>query len=273
MISKASYDNFYYQLEKYINEEEQSNELYEISVYFRDLKNGPIFGFNELTEFIPASLLKVPTVMVFLNSAENQPELLTYKISYTGTTTVARQEVKPKESAKPNTLYTIEELLRLTLIYSDNASLNMLQTFLNENPQRLKLREETFQELGLIDPRTKSENTLTVRGYASLFRLLYNVSFLNAEMSEKILQWLAESDYQIGLRAGVPGNIKIAHKFGERFFESDDVRQLHDCGIIYYPDNPYLLCVMTKGSDFNKLQSVIQHISEMVYEEVDSRKI
>jgi hypothetical protein len=105
------------------------------------------------------------------------------------------------------------------LVYSDNVSLNVLQSFLDENPQKLKLQAETFQELGLIDPSAKSENTLTTRGYASLFRLLYNASFLNAEMSDKILKWLAESDYQTGLRAGVPKGVKVANKFGERSFK------------------------------------------------------
>jgi hypothetical protein len=118
---------------------------------------------------------------------------------------------------------------------------------LDENPQKLKLQAETFQELGLIDPSAKSENTLTTRGYASLFRLLYNASFLNAEMSDKILKWLAESDYQTGLRAGVPKGVKVANKFGERSFKGGGVKQLHDCGIVYYPSNPYLICIMTRG--------------------------
>lgn len=273
VISKGSYDNFYRQLEEYLKNKQQSNDLGEASIYFRDLENGPIFGFNELAEFAPASLLKVPIAMVFLVSAEDQSELLKYQISYTGTTTIYEQQFSPKESAKPDTLYTIEKLLQLMLVYSDNVSLNVLQTFLDENPQKLQLRAETFQELGLIDPTTKNENTLTTRGYASLFRLLYNVSFLNAEMSEKILQWLAESDYKMGLRGGVPDDIKIAHKFGERSFKEGSTKQLHDCGIIYYPGNPYLLCIMTRGDDFAELQNIIQHISKMVYEEVDSRKL
>jgi hypothetical protein len=51
------------------------------------------------------------------------------------------------------------------------------------------------------------------------------------------------------------------------------LNQLHDCGIIYYPGNPYLLCVMTRGTDWSALEKTIQTISAMTYKEVDSRKL
>jgi hypothetical protein len=43
-------------------------------------------------------------------------------------------------------------------------------------------------------------------------------------------------------------------------------RELHDCGIVYLPDNPYLLCVMTKGNDFAKMEKIIEEISRLSYE-------
>jgi len=42
--------------------------------------------------------------------------------------------------------------------------------------------------------------------------------------------------------------------------------QLHDCGIVYYPQRPYVICVMTKGRDLDVLKNVIKGISEIVYE-------
>jgi beta-lactamase class A len=112
-----------------------------------------------------------------------------------------------------------------------------------------------------------------VKGYSSIFRLLYNSSFLDTENSEKLLATLSESSFNQGLRQGVPENIKISHKFGEREITKTGEKQLHDCGIIYYPTNPYLLCVMTKGKDFKELTRIIGHISSEVYKEFDSRKI
>ena len=46
------------------------------------------------------------------------------------------------------------------------------------------------------------------------------------------------------------------------------MNELHDCGIIYYPNHPYFLCVMTKGADFPVLAGVIREVSQTAWEEV-----
>jgi len=74
--------------------------------------------------------------------------------------------------------------------------------------------------------------------------------------------------YKEGLVGGLPEGIKVAHKFGERGYEESGVKQFHDCGIIYYPDKPYLLCVMTRGDDFNALQGMVRQVSQTVYQTV-----
>jgi beta-lactamase class A len=88
-------------------------------------------------------------------------------------------------------------------------------------------------------------------------------------MSEKALSILSLSQYFQGLVAGVPNNIKIAHKFGERKFNNTGETQLHDCGIIYAPKTPYLLCVMTKtNNNIDSASNVIKKISQTVYQKI-----
>jgi hypothetical protein len=53
----------------------------------------------------------------------------------------------------------------------------------------------------------------------------------------------------------------------------DGSKQLLDCGIIYYPNNPYILCVMTEGTEWGKMEEVISNVSKMVYEEVKAREL
>jgi len=47
--------------------------------------------------------------------------------------------------------------------------------------------------------------------------------------------------------------------------------QIHDCGIVYYPKNPYILCIMTRGTDFAVQERAIQDLSKFIYNKVDDR--
>jgi len=272
VIKKTSYVETREKIEKMIADGKKSGALSDVSVSFRDLQQGPVFGISELMDFVPASLLKLPLSIVYLSAAEKQRELLGVKIKYSGTSSVAEQRILPQASAQQGVEYEMDDLLHMMLSYSDNASYETLEAFLENAPERKILRLHTLQELGFVNPEDKTVRTLTVRSYAGLFNLLYNATFLNAEYSEKVLSWLIESPYKNALAAGVPTDVRIAHKFGERTLK-DGTKELHDCGIIYFPENPYLLCVMTRGTDFTQLEHVIAEISRIMYEEVNSRRL
>ncbi len=53
--------------------------------------------------------------------------------------------------------------------------------------------------------------------------------------------------------------------------EEEEVYQLHEFGIIYHPNRPFLVGIMVRGDDFNKLMKVIRDITRIVYEEVDQQ--
>ena len=110
---------------------------------------------------------------------------------------------------------------------------------------------------------------LSAENYASFFRVLFNASYLSRSLSEKALSLLAQSDFKDGLVAGVPPGIKVAHKFGFRITGiNGEIKQLHDCGIIYYPRHPYLLCIMTSGKSYEYLDDAIKELSRVVYQEI-----
>jgi len=118
-----------------------------------------------------------------------------------------------------------------------------------------------------------SKDFISVKGYSAFFRFLYNATYLNKEMSEKALEILSTTNFNTGLPAKLPKGILVSHKFGERGYVGTNLKQLHDCGIIYLAGNPYLLCVMTKGDSFEELANVIADISEMVYKAVSENSI
>jgi beta-lactamase class A len=235
----------------------------DITVYFRDLKNGPWFNIGKTKEFYPASLLKVPEMIAVLKEADSNPAILKKKIDYKNPELKSAQNTDVADKLVFGKSYTVEDLLKRMIVYSDNVSSILLEDA--TNPVDLK---KTYDDLGIPDPyylNDQSGYMISAELYSSFFRVLFNASYLSKEMSEKALQYLIDTDYKKGLVAGVPPNIEVAHKFGLR--KINGVKQLHDCGIIYYPGHPYLLCVMTSGPVPEYLDNTIADISRFVYVE------
>lgn len=233
------------------------------SIYFRDLNNGPWFGINEKELFSPASLIKVPIMITYLKQAEKKPTLLSQQLSYSSAPTLTKQYVTPLQTLEIGSTYTIEDLIDKMIIYSDNKSYELLSSHLEPN-----LLIKTYNDLGIdisLGLTNPSGNIISVKDYASFFRILYNSSYLSKDFSEKSLQILTQVEYQDGLNAGIDPKITVAHKFGERTYEDTGERQLHDCGIIYLPHKPYLLCIMTRGQDFDNLTKFIQTTSRLIF--------
>lgn len=236
------------------------------AVYFRELNNGPWFGVNEHNTFSPASLLKLPVMMAYYKKAENDPQLLTKKVKYTGADVLLGQDIAPTNSIVKGKEYTIEDLVERMVIYSDNAALTVLED--NIEPG---LIDKVTIDLGVETAKdTTPVDFMSVKGYAGLFRILYNASYLEKNDSEKTLEILSKVQFDGGLVAGVPKGITVSHKFGERQLEANLV-QLHDCGIIYNPHNPYLLCVMTSGKNFSNLEQFIAKVSSITFNGIEAR--
>ncbi len=236
----------------------------EFSVYFRDLNNGPWLGINEDTNFIPASMFKVPLLISYLKKSELDASILKKKLKITSEDvgTSLTENIVEAGGAQEGKYYSIEELLEKMILQSDNVSANALTR--NSSVQDII---ETLDKVGAYFEKNGNEVTISVKNYAALYRVLFNSSYLNRTTSESTLKMLSETKFNDGLVSGV-GNpkIKIAHKFGERIDGSlVSPVQIHDCGIIYYPENPYLLCVMTRGNDMARQTRFISETSRLVY--------
>lgn len=237
-----------------------------VSVYFRDLNNGPTFGINGDFPFIGASLLKVPLLIGYVQKTSLKPELLNEKIVYDPKLHLIEnrnQTIAPQRKLKPGEAYSVRELMERMITESDNSAANML---ILKFPDIDILR--ILKEMGVTLSIENDDAWLSVKNYSAIFRILYNATYLNREQSNSALKLLSDSVFKSGLQAGLPAEIKVAHKFGER--QLNDTKQFHDCGIVYFPKRPYLLCVMTRGNESEKLAPVIAEISKTVYEAISS---
>lgn len=256
-----------YEVNKESDSLKDKYKIKDVSLYFRDLNNGPWIGINEEDVFSPASLSKTPLIMALFKYAETHPDILNKEIitKESDISVDSNQNITFPDVLKKDNKYTLLQVAESMIQKSDNAGVGILLKNIPNN-----YISDVFYTIGVPYENVNTEVNLTVKDYSAFFRVLFNSSYLDRDMSEKALEILSKSEYKNGLVAGVPDGIVIAHKFGERVI--DNVYQLHDCGIIYYPNNPYLLCVMTRGDSFENQADYIKDISSYIYSEIDKEK-
>jgi beta-lactamase class A len=262
--------SFKYSIKKFVQKQIDSGKAQRISVYYRDLEDGPWFGINENQEFDPASMMKVPVMIAWLKRAEKDAQVLKRTFVYDGTQDMAlQQSIKPASSISPGSRYTVDELLHYMLNFSDNNATSLLFSDL----KTVELNE-VLDGMDVINNPREETNSITVHGYSGFFRILYNASYLNREMSEKALQYLSLQDFPQGIAAGVPEGTVVAAKFGEHAWgERGEEKQLHEFGIVYHPKGHYILGIMTQGRDFDRQAEIIRDVSKLIYQSVDSATV
>jgi beta-lactamase class A len=246
-------------IQKILTEHNSNGELSDASVYLRNLETGEWTSINDKAVFHPGSLFKVPMLMYYLKASEKDPEILNKKLSLPPNSPILPSHSYVTNSIEPGKEYTIRELLKYMASYSDNRA-----TFLLNNNCDVPTFQKMFEDLGLTKPNvTDTSYAISVKDFSVFMRVLYNCTYLNPTNSDYALSVLSESSFDKGLTGKLPDNIVVARKFGEAVRAGN--RELHESGIVYCENKPYLLIVMSKGYDVTALANMISDISESVF--------
>ena len=133
----------------------------------------------------------------------------------------------------------------------------------------MDIYNKVYTDLGINISNLNSRDHfhLSARQYSVFFKILFNATYLNNEHSEFAASMLCESDFKDGLIKELPQNVKVAHKFGETGTQS--MQELSESGIVYLKDKTYLITIMTRGREQQKLATVISEISKLVYNTIN----
>jgi beta-lactamase class A len=231
-------------------------------MYFEYLPTGTSIGVNSTDEFHAASLFKTPIVMAYYHTRERL-----------GKTDDPIITLKPEDlDSQFGNLWQkgagyqlkASEAVRLALEESDNTAAKSLVPYVGSVDF-----EAVYQGLDIDLTVDKDGAVLTPKSYASIFKALYFSSVLSKDSSQEILNYLAHSKFPDKLAAGVPSNITIAHKIGDFVEKNGNGEAFMDCGIVYIPRRPYLLCMVSK-TDEQTARERMQDISKMIYDFVSS---
>ncbi len=230
-----------------------------ISLYFKYMNHVKEISIDSTRSWIPASIIKAFVVLEAFRqrkvglinfdqraiiSADNvvPTELETdeFPILGDGVNVSIRQLVETMITQSDNTAYnTLLDILDRRNINATLRALGMTETVVGE---KLNLDDRQFQN-DLVVPG-RQPNTTTVKDVAILFDLLYNRQVPDAD---EMLSIFKRQKINYMLPALLPKNVIVAHKTGEWS------PIFHDGGVIYKPQDPFVLVVFTNSGNPNVL--------------------
>ncbi len=260
---------FRYKINALVEQKSEEEAVSSVSLYFRDLDHGNRFGIREQELFSPENQLKLPLLIAYFKWAETNPLVLRKRLTYASGEPSTYRFLKPPSVIARGASYSVNDLLFRMTAYGDDDAYALLASHLPS--KRLQaINKDLYVN---YDPAKKTE-ALSLSAYASFFRVLFNASYLSEEMSEKALRYLARSSFKDGMAAAVPPEVEVASKAGEQLITETGGKeqlQLHEFGIIYHPQRPFLLGITVRGSDFEDMAETIRELTHLIYQEVDAQ--
>lgn len=230
-----------------------------VAVYFRDLTDGSWMSINGDNLFYPGSLIKVPILIYYLKEEREHKGTLEKELVYTKPKQFFPSQIFKGDSILNGRKYKISELLKYMIVESDNNATHLLSQNMKNDPFC-----KIFSDLEIPPDRINDvDYKISARNFSKFFRVLYSSTYLSRRYSEYALELLAQSKFDLGISRNLPKDIVIAHKFGEsgRNFDMD----FSETAIVYRDNGPYLLTVMTEGTDAKKQADLVSKISDKVY--------
>ncbi len=241
-----------------VKDEIKTGKVTEVSISFELLDKGVGYTYGYTDWYWPASLLKITTLIAYLKQADIDSTYLERQLVFHKADLGYNQNFV-KDSLTNGKKYTYRQLLERLIMASDNQACFALEQNIGEEKVTELYKDFTIN----VARGGKMQDFMPINQYMGILRSLYNATYLSRKYSEYALSLLTRSDFEYGIRGGIPPEVKVASKFGEKADRNDF--QLHDCGIVYFQNQPYMLGVMTKGKDYNNMAHTIQRLSADIY--------
>ena len=249
-----------------------------VAVAYFDLGTGAEILINADESFHAASTMKIPVMMeVFRQDRKGKLSLNDYipiKNDFISIADGTRFSISA-ESDSEQTLYNrigqtevVIELVRHMVDESSNLATNLLIERVTAPSVMEYMREIGARNIrvlrGVEDGKAYGlgmNNTTTARDLMIILRQIARKQAVSAKASNEMVKILLDQKFNDGIPAGLPKEVKVAHKTGSI------TKINHDAAIVYPPKlKPYVLVVLTRGiEDEKRANKLIADISRAVY--------
>jgi beta-lactamase class A len=260
-------------------DEELSRQEGIFAVAFKDLSTGKKLLINDTVTFHAASTMKTPVLIeVYKQASEGKFSLSDSLVIKNEFKSIADGSLFSLDSTDDSEteLYrhigekgTISFLVYQMIIVSSNLATNLIMELVTA-----KNVSATMQELGATGIHVLRgvednkafdrglNNTITANGLMVLFEKMAKGKTVDPVASQAMINILLDQKFNDIIPAGLPANVKVAHKTG--FITGIH----HDSGIIFLPDGrKYVLVLLSKNlKDEKSAVKAMANVSKLIYE-------
>lgn len=231
-------------LDKYLE------DSYSTSVVYKDLNRGFSYEYKPDKVYYAASTIKSLEALYIYSKADAGEISLDDTVTYSKKFDVSYSYGMKKK--KYGTKVSLRELVKYSVIYSDNSAHQMLISYIGRN----KLKE-FGKSIGAKNTLNGGDNfgNLSAADGAIYMKNIYDYLETNTVNAQELKQYFVESE-QKDLSVN---NLVVANKYG--LYKAN----YHNIGIIY-DESPYVVSILTLEGNKNKekkLNDISQHIYEL----------
>ncbi|MCW3978765.1 MAG: class A beta-lactamase-related serine hydrolase [Candidatus Bathyarchaeota archaeon] len=245
-----------------------------MGVSVNDLASGDEIGVNWDERFLAASSIKIPILIELFRKAKEGAIDLEERVTVGDDVKVGGTGVL-KEMGDGTATLALSDLASLMITVSDNTATNILIDVVGMEDVNTLMEGFGLSTTRLLRKMQDTEaialgreNYATPREFMRLMAALYTGEGMDPWVSQQTLSVLMKPK-TTAINRLLPYQVKVASKYG-------NMRDSYcDIGIIYHPERPYVISVMTKEipeDDVRKQRTIdeISKVSRMVFDHFDS---
>lgn len=253
--------------ERLINEAQKRGS--ECAFVIKDLKSGKSWCHREDEVIKSASLIKVFIMAEAMSRVKDGALGLDTEIEVKGSDIV---DFSVLLFLKPRA-YTLEELLKLMIVYSDNTATNVLIDYLGIDAVNGRIRalgfEKSILQRKMMDfesARAGKENYTAPAEMAEFLQRLYDNELLGEGYDDVMLEIMKGQADESMMRDHMPDEIPIARKSGE--LDCLD----HDIAIVFGEKTDYIYCYFGWNAvSNNEARQLLGVTSKIVYDFLEDK--
>jgi len=220
-------------------------------VYVYRFEDGKEYGLQQNEIFPAASLMKLPVILTLYQEAEAGK--INLEEEYKLLEKDKRGGAGVLQSRPAGEVYTYRKLAELMGQYSDNTANNVLVKILG--PEKI---QQTIDSLGMKKTNFAEYET-TPQDIGLFFRKLYEGGVVISQHKEEILKFLTKTGFEDRIPAGIPKEVRVAHKIGT------EIGVFSDAGIVF-SQKPFVLVIMSREAKESEAKEALPKIAKVIWE-------